>query len=384
MSDKNVIIVGSGIVGAVIAHELKENGKRVRVIERRNHMGGNLYDFTDKYGIHVHFYGPHIFHTKKKEIWDYISKYCAWEEFDLVCGSVIEGKCVKTSFDFSSVDMFFPEEAETIKKRIKLSFPDKDKASVLEMLSCSDPYVYKFASFLYEKDYKLYTAKQWGISPDKVDKSIFGRVPILFSYGSKYFDDSFQALPVNGYTELIENLLDGIDVVTGVDALDHITIDGNCIFYDGDPNNIVVYTGPLDELFQCRYGKLPYRSLKFVWKHENIESFQEMPVVAYPQAEGYTRITEYKKLPVQNVSGTTYAIEYPLTYREGEDNEPYYPVLTEESQELYNKYRKLALQTKGLYCCGRLGDFKYYNMDQAIENALEISKMIMNEEENYE
>lgn len=379
-TNTDIYIVGSGIVGCTIAHELAEKGRNVRIWERRNHLGGNLFDYTDEYGIHVHLYGPHIFHTVEKELFDYVSRFCELKEYNLVCGSVIDGKCVPTSFDFSSVDTFFPEEAETIKQHIKLVFGDRPSATVLEMLDCNDPYVRKFANFLYEKDYKPYTAKQWGISPDKVDRQIFKRVPILFSYGSKYFSDPYQAMPVHGYMELINNLLssDRIQTETGVDALKHFSVEGDRIFLDGVPfEGTLIYTGPIDELFNCCYGKLPYRSLRFEWKHEDIDSLQDMPVVAYPQAEGFTRITEYKKLPYQNVPGTTYAVEYPLPYQKGADQEPYYPVLTEESAALFARYSALAQKIPGLVCCGRLADFKYYNIDSALRRALDVADSLL-------
>ena len=368
-------IVGSGIVGCVVARELADTGAKVTVFERRNHTGGNVYDYKDEHGIQVHLYGPHIFHTKIDKVWRYVTKYCEFKDYNLVCGSVMDGKCVPTSFDFKSVDVFFPEEAETIKEHIKKVFGDQKSASVLEMLECEDEYVRKFAQYLYDKDYAPYTAKQWGISPDKVDRQIFKRVPVLFSYGSKYFDDPYQAMPVKGYMELVNNLLDheNIEVKTGIEALEHIKIIENEIYFDNNKiDGTVIYTGPIDELFECKYGKLPYRSLRFEWKYEDIDSFQEMPVVAYPQAEGYTRITEYKKLPVQDVRGTTYAVEYPLPYVQGESNEPYYPVLTDDSKALFEKYAELADSVEGLICCGRLADFKYYNMDLAINRALEV------------
>ena len=368
-------IIGSGIVGCVIAHELAEKGCEVIVYERRGHVGGNLYDFTDEHGIHVHLYGPHIFHTKIERVWKYVSKFCRWQDYNLVCGSVMDGICVPTSFDFESVDQFFPDEAEVIKEHIKFVFGDQKSATVLEMLESEDEYVRKFAQYLYEKDYAPYTAKQWGIPPDKVDRQIFKRVPILFSYGSKYFDDPHQAMPEIGYTELISNLLanKNILVQTDTEALDFISIDKDIIYIYGKPaDGTVIYTGPIDELFGCIYGRLPYRSLRFEWKYEDKESFQDMPVVAYPQAEGYTRITEYKKLPYQNVKGTTYAVEYPLPYKKGESNEPYYPVFTDESKELFLKYKKLAERINNLLCCGRLADFKYYNIDEAIDRALDV------------
>lgn len=370
-------IAGSGIVGAVLAAELAKKGHTVQVLERRAHAGGNVYDYDDEYGIHVHHYGPHIFHTNDDEVYRYVSDNCELKDFNLVCGSVMDGKCVQTSFDFNSVDTFFPEEAEEIKAHIKAEFGDRASATVLEMLESRDSYVRRFADFLYEKDYKPYTAKQWGIDPEKVDRQIFKRVPILFSYGSKYFSDKYQAMPVKGYMEFIENLLKtpGIELHLNEEALDRFLIRDNQVM-DGDKplDGILIFTGALDELFDCKHGKLPYRSLRFVWKHEDIDSFQDMPVVAYPQAEGFTRITEYKKLPVQEVRGTTYAVEYPLPYKQGEAMEPYYPVLTEESQKLFRKYYDEAKQVRGLAFAGRLAEFKYYNMDQAIRRALDLAR----------
>ena len=370
-------IAGSGIVGAVLAAELAKKGHTVQVLERRAHAGGNVYDYDDEYGIHVHHYGPHIFHTNDDEVYRYVSDNCELKDFNLVCGSVMDGKCVPTSFDFSSVDIFFQEEAEEIKVHIKAEFGDRASATVLEMLESQDSYVRRFADFLYEKDYKPYTAKQWGIDPEKVDRQIFERVPILFSYGSKYFSDKYQAMPVKGYMEFIENLLKhpSIELRLNEEALDRFSIRDNQVM-DGDKplDGILIFTGALDELFDCKHGKLPYRSLRFVWKHEDIDSFQDMPVVAYPQAEGFTRITEYKKLPVQEVRGTTYAVEYPLPYKQGEAMEPYYPVLTEESQKLFRKYYDEAKQVRGLAFAGRLAEFKYYNMDQAIRRALDLAR----------
>ena len=370
-------IAGSGIVGAVLAAELAKKGHTVQVLERRAHAGGNVYDYDDEYGIHVHHYGPHIFHTNDDEVYRYVSDNCELRDFNLVCGSVMDGKCVPTSFDFSSVDTFFPEEAEEIKAHIKAEFGDRASATVLEMLESQDSYVRRFADFLYEKDYKPYTAKQWGIDPEKVDRRIFKRVPILFSYGSRYFSDKHQAMPVKGYMEFIENLLktSGIELRLNEEALDRFSIRDNQVM-DGDKplDGVLIFTGALDELFGCKHGKLPYRSLRFVWKHEDIDSFQDMPVVAYPQAEGFTRITEYKKLPVQEVRGTTYAVEYPLPYKQGEAMEPYYPVLTEESQKLFRKYYDEAKQVRGLAFAGRLAEFKYYNMDQAIRRALDLAR----------
>lgn len=371
----SVLIVGCGIVGSVIARQLAERNINVLVWERRNHIGGNLYDFEDEYGIRVHQYGPHIFHTKKKEIYEYICKYGEWEPFKLVCGAVIDGICTPTAFNFKTIDLFYSKEkAAEIKQHIKKKFANRDSATVVELLDCDDPIIQEYAQFLFDKDYSLYTAKQWGVSPKTIDKNVLKRVPIRFSYEEAYFADQYQVMPKEGYTQFIHKLLDhtNISVKLNIDALTHIEIrKDNTLYIDGELANYpVIYTGPLDELFRFDRGRLPYRSLRFEWKHDQIDSFQEMPVVAYPQAKDFTRITEYKKLPVQDKEGTTYAIEYPLPYSPNNvEMEPYYPVLTEESQKLYLEYYDQVKEIDNLFCCGRLADFKYYDMDQAIESA---------------
>lgn len=376
----NYYVIGSGIVGSVISHELALAGHTVTLYEKRAHSGGNLYDVTEKHGIRVQMYGPHIFHTNNRSIYEYIADHCELQKYNLVCGAVIDGKCVPTAFDFTAIDTFFQEESEVIKEHIRQVFKDKKSATVLEMLESKDSYVKKFAQFLYDKDYKPYTAKQWGMDPDEVDPQIFHRVPIHFSYENGYFEDKFQYMPVNGYSELIENLLNhnNIELMLNTDGLELFHIANDRIYMKGkEVDGILIYTGPIDELFCWEFGELPYRSLNFQWRYEEIESIQAFPVVAYPQAKGYTRITEYKKLPIQHNSGTAYAVEYPLPYVPGMHQEPYYPVHTESSRNLAAQYRNKAAKVKNLICAGRLADFQYYNIDQAVKRALEVSKNIL-------
>ena len=376
----DAVVVGCGLTGAVIARHLAENGKKVAILERRDHIGGNMYDYIDEHGVLVQKYGPHIFHTTKKELNDYMSRFETWEPFKLVCGAYIDGKCTPTPFNFQTIDDFYaPEKAAELKEHIKAAFPDRDTATVVEVMQHPDPVVSGYAKFLFEKDYSLYTAKQWGVSPDKIDPSVLKRVPLRFSYDQGYFSDKYEAMPRHSFTEFFKNLLDheNINVKLGINAFDHIKVADDTILLDGEKwSKPVIYTGALDELFGCVHGKLPYRSLKFEWKYEDKDSVQDMPVVAYPQAEGFTRITEFKKLPRQNVTGSTYAVEYPLTYAGDDTAEPYYPVLTEESQKQYAVYSEMAARISNLICCGRLGDFKYYNMDQALERALEICRSL--------
>lgn len=371
----NALVIGCGLTGAVVARFMAEQlHKKVTIWDRRNHIGGNMYDFYDEYGILIHQYGPHTFHTTKKYLYDFVCRYSNWLPYKLTCMAKINGKFTPTPFNFQTIDDYYSkEEAADLKNRIKAVFGDRSTATVVEVLNCPDAKVRAYAQFLFDNDYSLYTAKQWGVPASEIDPSILKRVPLRFSYDVGYFDDEYQVMPATTYTDFFKTLLDhpNVEVKLGIEALDHLSIQNDELLVDGIKADIsVIYTGALDELFGLSEGKLPYRSLRFEWKHEDIESKQDAPVVAYPQEESFTRITEYKKLPVQNVKGTTYAVEYPLQYDEKADMEPYYPVLTEESQRMYAKYLSKAQKVKNLYCAGRLADFKYYNMDQALERAL--------------
>ena len=373
------LVIGAGLTGAVIARKLADHGNKVMIWERRTHIGGNMYDYKDGHGINVHKYGPHTFHTNDKTLYDFMLQYEQWEPYAVKCGAQIDGKFTPTPFNFSTIETFYTEqEAEELKQQIKSVFGDRTTATVVEVLSCANETVRKYGEFLFAKDYSLYTAKQWGISPDKIDPSVLKRVPLRFSYDEGYFDDKYQVMPVHSYCEFFQNLLshENIEVKLGIEALEHLSVaaDGKNILLDGEVSQYkIVYTGALDELFGMDEGALPYRSLKFEWHYEDIDSLQPYSVTAYPQAEGYTRITEYKKMPVQEVAGTSYAVEYSLPYKIGEKQEPYYPVLTEESIALATRYQERAKQISDFYCCGRLADFKYYNMDQALERALSLA-----------
>lgn len=374
------LVIGCGLSGSVIAHELSKKGKKVVIWERRNHIGGNLYDYVDEHGFLVQKYGPHVFHTSKKECYDYLCQFGSFHPYKLVCGAVWDGKYTPTPFNFTTIDTFYSKDkAENLKRKLISAFSGRKSATVLEVLEFPDEDIFRYAEYLFENDYAPYTAKQWGISPKMIDPSVLKRVPLRFSYEDRYFDDLWEVMPSCSYTSIFEKLLESpnIRVILNVEAMDHISIQSNQIYIDGTATDIpVIYTGALDELFGCIYGRLPYRSLRFEWKYSTEDSVQAVPVVAYPQAVGYTRITEYKKLPKQKGAGTSYALEYPIAYEQELGSEPYYPVLTAESQKCYQQYRKLAECVPQLYCCGRLADFKYYNMDQALENAVKMSKGI--------
>ena len=367
-----LLVVGCGLTGAVIAREMAEKGKNVLLLERRDHVGGNMYDFKDEHG--------YLVQTTEKSLFEYVKKFEEWNEFNLCCGACWDETYTTTPFNFSTIDKFYPpEKAKRLKEKLQANFEGRKTASVVEVLSHPDREIRAYAEFLFENDYAPYTAKQWGVSPKDIDPSVLSRVPLRFSYEEGYFDDPYQAMPKHSFTTFFENLLNhpNIDVKLGIDATEHLTIHQGKIYYDADCLEIpVIYTGPLDELFGCVYGRLPYRSLRFEWHYSEQDSIQPAPVVAYPKEDAFTRITEYKKLPVQEGRGSTFAVEYPIPYQEGQKMEPYYPVLTNESQMQYEQYYMLASRVKNLIPCGRLADFKYYNMDQALKRALQVCEMI--------
>ncbi|WP_414153109.1 FAD-dependent oxidoreductase [Pectinatus cerevisiiphilus] len=305
------LIIGCGITGAVIARNLAEKGNYVTIWDRRNHIGGNMYDYVDEHNILVHKYGPHTFHTKKKELYSYISEYAEWQPYKLKCMAKMNGKFTPTPFNFQTIDDFYTqEEAQELKYVIRKEFSNTTNANVLEVLNHKNKKIREYGKFLFENDYSLYTAKQWGIDPDKVDPSILGRVPLRFSYGIGYFDDKYQVMPKKSYTCFFKKLLNHKNIIIELEteALEHLSIDEQkqVVLLDGKVSTVpIVYTGALDELFKIDQGALPYRSLEFEWKYEEIDSKQPAPVVAYPQEKNFTRITEYKKLPMQDVTRYT-------------------------------------------------------------------------------
>lgn len=375
----DAIVVGAGLTGATIARYLSDNNKKVLVVDRRNHIAGNLYDYVNETGILVQKYGPHTFHTSDKSLFEFVSKYEKWKEYELKCGAEIDGITTPTPFNYSTIDSFFDEaKAFELKRTLNSYYPNRETVPVVELLKHENNLIREYANFLWNKDYSLYTAKQWGISPNLIDKSVLKRVPIRLSYKEGYFNDIYQVMPEVSFTDFIKNLLSGqnIDIVLNKNGLSLIRIDEDNMtvkIEEESFDGLIIYTGAIDELFNYKYGRLPYRSLKFQWKTLNKSSFQKYPVVAYPQDKEYTRITEYTKLPFQFKQNLTcIAVEYSLP--DGDNNEPYYPVLSESSIALYQKYKEHADAFKKLYVCGRLGEFKYYNMDQALKKALDICR----------
>lgn len=370
------IVIGCGLTGTVIARHLAEKGEKVVIWERRNHIGGNMYDYIDENGICVHKYGPHVFHTYQKELMEYMMRFGTWVDFPITCRVEMLGKVTPSPFNYQTIDDYYEKDKATqIKRELEKEFPSRDKVTILEMLNSSNSIVREYADFLFEHDYSLYTAKQWGIDPSKVDPSVLARVPVLLSYKDGYFDDTYQKVPIDGYTAWFKDMLNhkNIEVELSCNALDHIEIQNNNIYLDGQRyDGKLYYTGPIDELLHCKYGSLPYRSLKFEWKTEQCKRYQDGALVAHPEASGFTRITEYSHFPQKSLKGvTSLAYEYPLAYQEGKKNEPYYPVNNTKSVELYAKYFEELKSIDNLVLCGRLADYKYYNMDQCLKRALD-------------
>lgn len=377
------VIAGAGLSSAVFARLMAEKGKRILVLERRKHIAGNIYDEKDKTGIIVQKYGPHIFHTQIEAVHDFVSRFAVWKPFKLQCEVSMCGKSTPSPFNFRTIDQFYDaKHAEELKNALMTEYPGRETVTIVELLDCKLEIIRQYAQMLFDNDYSLYTAKQWGLKPSNIDVSVLKRVPVRLDYKSMYFTDKYEYMPVGGFTHFIRNVFDheNIDVKINEDALSYIELTEDAIIFRGlevADDCKFVYTGALDELFSYRYGELPYRSLRFEYKTLNEDSYQNAPVVAYPQEPGYTRVTEYKKLPVQDIHGvTTIAYEFPMKYSVHSESDPYYPIPTEESAIQYASYKELAEKINNLILCGRLANYKYYNMDDAINAVLSLLKNV--------
>jgi UDP-galactopyranose mutase len=375
-----VLIAGAGFCGSVIARKLAECGVSVDIYERRNHIAGNMYDEVDEHGIRVQRYGPHSVHTNSERVHEFLSSYGRFVPYTLTCRAEVNGRLLVSPFNYESIDFLFDtKRAAEMKSALKRAYPNATQATILELLDSTDPLIREWADLLYEEDYTPYTAKQWGISPEEIDKSVLRRVPVLFSYDDQYFYDKYQYVPEDGFTAFFKKLNDhpNITLHLNTDIKERISIDYDKKCINGH-DGIVVYTGALDSLMDYEYGVLPYRSLRFDYQTKEVDSFQSAPVVAYPKAEGYTRITEYKKLPVQDIEGkSTVAYEYPLQFDpEDKGQEPYYPIPNDANAAMYQRYYDRVKDVRNLFICGRLADYKYYNMDNAIERALDTFDII--------
>lgn len=352
------LIVGAGFAGSVIAQQMAVNfGKKVLIVDRRNHIGGNAYDHYNEHGILVHKYGPHIFHTNSRDVFDYLSKFTKWRNYEHRVLASVDGRLVPIPINLDTVNLLYG-------KNLKEDELEDYFASIAEkcdaIRTSEDVVVSRVGRDLYEKMFRGYTRKQWGLDPSELDASVTARIPVRTNRDDRYFTDTYQAMPLHGYTHMFENMLDhkNITIETGVDYREIMRL---VKFKE------MVYTGPVDEFFDNRFGKLPYRSLEF--KHETYDSeqHQKAAVINYPNEHPYTRVTEFKWLTGQQHNKTSVVYEFPRA-----EGDPYYPVPRPENNVLYKKYQDLADATPGVYFVGRLATYKYYNMDQIVAQALSL------------
>ena len=381
MTNKSIVIVGTGFSGAYIGRNLAELGWKVEMVERRSQIGGQMYDYVDEEtGCLVHKYGPHIFHTDDDDIWNWLNKFSKFTPYKLRTQVFFESqqKWFTCSFGFHTIDELFDQQkASEVKAALLSEFPGRNSVTVPELLNSKNILIKEFANILWEDDYKAYTAKQWGIDPKDVDPDVLKRVPVFLSYFDKIHNNKYEALPTDGYTELFNRIYDhpNISIELNVDAMDRLEIKDGKIYYNGK-QRIVVFSGAIDELFNYKHGELGYRSLKFeteVTKH-TFTSVDIYPHSKYP----YTRITNFGKLPIQNhLEYQISAKEYSYKFEIGKDLERYYPLSTVKDKEILEKYLEDAKNIEGLYLAGRLADYKYYDMDKALISARDKLKLIL-------
>ncbi len=377
------IIVGCGFAGAVAARELAEKkGKHVLILDSRDHVGGNCYDRYDEYGVLIHQYGPHIFHTNSKQVYEYLSRFTDWYEFSHKVVGNVHGKELPIPFNLNTLEMVYGDRAPELEQKLVAQFGEGARVPILELMNHEDADLKEIANFVYENIFLKYTMKQWGKSPKEIDPAVSGRVPVLLSRDDRYFQDAYQGMPLEGYTALFEKLLDheGIDVRLNCQGKDVLRLDleeGTISFEDEVFDGEVIFTGALDEFFDCCYGRLPYRSLDFCFEHYDKAFFQSHGVVNYTVSEDFTRITEFKYLSGQmEKEDTTIVKEYPMAYSGKEGEIPYYAINNPENDALFEKYRGLVEKIPNFHLLGRLAEYKYYNIDAIVERALELAERI--------
>ena len=374
------VIIGAGVAGCVAARELAESGRKVLVLEQRDHIGGNCYDEPDAHGILIHKYGPHIFHTREQKAYDYLSRFTDWYAFGHEVVANVHGKLIPVPFNLNTLHMVYEkEQADVLEKKLIETFGMGSRVPILKLREQDDPQIRQIADFVYENIFLYYTMKQWGQTPEEIDPAVTGRVPVVISYDNRYFQEPWQGMPLHGYTAMFQKMLDhpGIQVETGVDARSRVKLLDGQAYLDGEPfQGEVIYTGPVDELFDCCYGRLPYRSLRFDFEYLEQEDYQGHSVVNYTVSEDFSRITEFTDLTEQNGSCTTIVREYPFAYTGAEGEIPYYSIANDENQALYEKYRALTEKTPNVWLLGRLAEYKYYNIDAMVMKALELTEKL--------
>lgn len=373
------IVVGAGFSGAVIANLAADKlDEQVIVLEKKSHIAGNSYDYRDENGIMIHKYGSHIFHTNNEKVWEYLKQFTDFNTYMHKVVGIIDGIEAQIPFNFHTLYEVFPE---TMAKRLEIklldAFPYNSKVPILEFQKQDDDDLQYLANYVYEKIFLNYTTKQWGVSPKDVDGAVTARVPVYLSLDDRYFQDKYQGIPLNGYTKVVENMLNHKNIELHLNT-DYETFRKNTEnLYDW--NNVrIFYTGSIDEFFNYKYGQLPYRSVNFKFETHDVEFYQSHACINYPNNYDFTRIHEYKHYLNDRSDKTVIAKEYSEFFELGK-NERCYPIASDENFELYRKYLEDAKNLENVYFLGRLGDYKYYNIDTAIARALEVFENITNQ-----
>ncbi len=375
------IVIGSGAAGSTVARRLADSGQKVLVLEKRSHIGGNCYDRPDEHGILIHEYGPHIFHTNEEDVYQFLSEYTDWYLFGHEVVANVYGELLPVPFNLNTLrKVYGKEKAAELERLLLAEYGEGSRVPIMKLKENPNPEIKAIADYVYEHIFLHYTMKQWGQTPEEISPEVTGRVPVLLSYDNRYFQDKYQGMPKDGYTALFQRMLDhpGITVRTSVDCRECLQFAGDKTLFEGrEFQGTVVYTGAVDELFDCEYGRLPYRSLDFRFEHFPEESYQGRSVVNYTVSEEYTRITEFKYLTgQQDTDGTTIVKEYPFAYTGAEGEIPYYAILNEENQALYRKYAGKLAAFSNVYLLGRLAEYKYYNIDAIVKKSLQLADEI--------
>ncbi|PTM97316.1 UDP-galactopyranose mutase [Mycoplana dimorpha] len=359
-------VVGAGFAGSVIAERLaSQRGDSVLVIDRRSHLGGNAYDRLDASGILIHQYGPHIFHTNSDAIVQYLSNFTEWRPYEHRVLASVDGQLLPIPINRTTINRLYGLSLTT--EEDVEAFYAAQAEQVADIATSEDVVVSRVGRDLYEKFFRGYTRKQWGLDPSELDRSVTARVPARTNDDDRYFLDKFQAMPLHGYSRMFDRMLNHPNIAVMLET-DYEEIRRSI------PARNVIYTGAIDEYFGYCFGRLPYRSLRFEHLTCDCEWYQPVAVVNYPQDKPFTRITEYKHLTGQNHPRTSLTFEYPC-----DSGDPYYPIPRQDNQELYNRYRQLAEQTENVRFVGRLATYRYYNMDQIVGQALAEFRRIQGE-----
>jgi UDP-galactopyranose mutase len=357
------LVVGAGFTGVTIAERLAADaGKKVLLCDRRPHLGGNAYDHYDAAGILVHKYGPHIFHTNSREVYQYLSQFTEWRPYQHRVLACVDGQLLPIPINLTTVNRLYGTSFTSFQLEEFFRSVAEPRAQIR---TSEDVIVSQVGRQLYEKFFQNYTRKQWGLDPSQLDAAVTSRVPVRTNLDDRYFTDTYQVMPLHGYTRMFERMV----------AHPRIMVLLNAEYRDVRkmiPHKEVIFTGPIDEFFDYRFGKLPYRSLDFKFETRDLPVAQQAPVINYPNENAFTRVTEFKYLTGQEHAKTTLVYEFPQG-----DGDPYYPIPRAENQQIYRKYQALAAETDDVHFLGRLGTYRYYNMDQCVAQALAYYRKVL-------